>query len=54
VAAGSHLESVPEGGIFDGLLGVYAVLESVRAIDEAGLEPSRPIAVVPFTDGPVT
>lgn len=50
VAAGSHLDSVPEGGIFDGPLGVYAALESVRAIDEAGLEPDRPIAVVSFTE----
>jgi len=50
VAAGSHLDSVPEGGIFDGPLGVYAALESVRAIDGAGLEPDRPIAVVSFTE----
>ncbi|MEF8780171.1 MAG: Zn-dependent hydrolase [Haloferacaceae archaeon] len=50
VVAGSHLDSVPEGGIFDGPLGVYAALEAVRAIQEAGLEPARPIAVVSFTE----
>jgi beta-ureidopropionase / N-carbamoyl-L-amino-acid hydrolase len=50
VASGSHLDSVPEGGIFDGPLGVYAALESVRAMQEVGLFPERPIAVVSFTE----
>ncbi len=49
VAAGSHLDSVPEGGIFDGPLGVYAALESVRAIKHADLTVTRPIEVVCFT-----
>jgi len=50
VATGSHLDSVPEGGIFDGPLGVYAGLESVRAMQDAGLKPTRPIEVVCFTE----
>ncbi|WP_129115637.1 M20 family metallo-hydrolase [Halegenticoccus tardaugens] len=50
VAAGSHLDSVPEGGIFDGPLGVYAALESVRAAQDAGLDPDRPISVVCFSE----
>ncbi len=50
VAAGSHLDSVPEGGIFDGPLGVYAAVESVRAIAEARVVPERPIEVVAFTE----
>jgi N-carbamoyl-L-amino-acid hydrolase len=50
VAAGSHLDSVPEGGIFDGPLGVYAALEAVRAMQDAGLEPTRPVEVVSFTE----
>ncbi|SIR84782.1 N-carbamoyl-L-amino-acid hydrolase [Haladaptatus litoreus] len=50
VAAGSHLDSVPEGGIFDGPLGVYAALEAVRAMQDAEIEPSRPIDVVSFTE----
>lgn len=50
VAAGSHLDSVPEGGIFDGPLGVYAALESVRAMQESGVTPDRPIEVVSFTE----
>jgi N-carbamoyl-L-amino-acid hydrolase len=50
VAAGSHLDSVPEGGIFDGPLGVYAALEAVRAMQDAGLEPERPVTVVSFTE----
>jgi N-carbamoyl-L-amino-acid hydrolase len=50
VASGSHLDSVPEGGIFDGPLGVYAALESVRAMREAGFSPARPVEVVTFTE----
>nr|WP_156709377.1 M20 family metallo-hydrolase [Natronomonas sp. CBA1123] len=50
IAAGSHLDSVPEGGIFDGPLGVYAALEAVRAMQDAGLDPDRPIEVVSFTE----
>lgn len=50
IAAGSHLDSVPRGGIFDGPLGVYAALESVRAIQSADVAPDRPIEVVSFTE----
>jgi hydantoinase/carbamoylase family amidase len=50
VATGSHLDSVPEGGIFDGPLGVYAGLEAVRTLREAGVEPARPVDVVSFTE----
>ena len=50
VVSGSHLDSVPAGGIFDGPLGVYAALESVRAMRDAGVEPERPIGVVSFTE----
>lgn len=50
VATGSHLDSVPEGGIFDGPLGVYAGLEAIRTLQDAGAEPARPIDVVCFTE----
>ncbi len=50
VAAGSHLDSVPDGGIFDGPLGVYAALESVRAMQDADVTPTRPVEVVCFTE----
>lgn len=49
VAVGSHLDSVPNGGIFDGPLGVYAGLEAVRTIQAADVLPARPIDVVCFT-----
>jgi len=50
VALGSHLDSVPRGGIFDGPLGVYAGMEAVRAIREANLSLDRPLEVVSFTE----
>lgn len=50
VATGSHLDSVPKGGIFDGPLGVYAGLESVRAMQDAGIEPDYQVDIVSFTE----
>ena len=45
VMAGSHLDTVPEGGAFDGSLGVCIALECVRAMQDAGIAPSTPIVV---------
>ncbi len=50
VASGSHLDSVPEGGIFDGPLGVYAALEAIRALQDADADLDRPVTVVSFTE----
>jgi allantoate deiminase len=47
---GSHLDTVPSGGRFDGALGVVAALHAVRHLKEEGFEPSRPIWVVAFMD----
>jgi beta-ureidopropionase / N-carbamoyl-L-amino-acid hydrolase len=50
VVAGSHLDSVPDGGAFDGPLGVvsaFAAIDSLRARD---VVPGRPIGVVNMTD----
>jgi N-carbamoyl-L-amino-acid hydrolase len=49
VAVGSHLDSVRNGGIFDGPLGTYAAVETVRAIQDSEETPARPIEVVSFT-----
>ena len=50
VVAGSHLDSVPDGGAFDGPLGVVSALCAVDALRSRGFVPSRPIGVVNFTD----
>ena len=50
VAVGSHLDSVPRGGIFDGPLGTYAALESVRTMQAADVTLDHPIEVVCFTE----
>ena len=47
---GSHLDSVPEGGAFDGPLGVLSAFAAVDAVREQGLQPDRPVAVVNFVD----
>lgn len=46
VIMGSHLDSVPAGGIFDGVLGVAAGLEVVRTLKDSGIEPDYPIEVI--------
>ncbi|GGD61091.1 Zn-dependent hydrolase [Croceicoccus mobilis] len=46
VVIASHLDSVPAGGIFDGVLGVVAGLEVIRTMKDAGIEPSYPIEVI--------
>ncbi|GAA2753182.1 allantoate amidohydrolase [Amnibacterium kyonggiense] len=50
VVTGSHLDSVPGGGRFDGPLGVVSALVAVRRLREAGFRPTRPIAVVVFAE----
>jgi N-carbamoyl-L-amino-acid hydrolase len=50
VVAGSHLDSVPDGGAFDGPLGVVSALAAVDALRNKGFVPSRPIGVVNFAD----
>ncbi len=50
VLVGSHLDTVPRGGRYDGALGVLAALTAVRALRAAGVEPSRPLWVVSFND----
>jgi N-carbamoyl-L-amino-acid hydrolase len=50
VLLGSHLDSQPHGGIYDGALGVVAALEFVRALEDDGVETRRPIEVVDWTD----
>ncbi|MGW5241149.1 allantoate amidohydrolase [Monashia sp. NPDC004114] len=50
VVIGSHLDSVPDGGAFDGPLGVVSALAAVDALREAGVEPDVPLGVVNFVD----
>ncbi|GAA3800597.1 allantoate amidohydrolase [Sphaerisporangium flaviroseum] len=50
VVTGSHLDSVPGGGAFDGPLGVVSAFLAVDELRERGAVPSRPIAVVNFAD----
>lgn len=46
VVAGSHIDSQPTGGLFDGAFGTLAALEAVTAIAETGLQLERSIVVV--------
>jgi N-carbamoyl-L-amino-acid hydrolase len=50
VIAGSHMDSQPAGGRFDGALGVMAALEALGALDDAGIVTERPIDVVAWTN----
>ncbi len=47
---GSHLDSVPDGGAFDGPLGVVSAFAALDAVRASGLAPDRPVALVAFAD----
>ncbi len=50
VAIGSHLDSQPSGGKFDGAYGVMAGLEIVRTLNDAGIRTRAPIEVAAWTN----
>ncbi|MCS0673559.1 M20 family metallo-hydrolase [Cytobacillus firmus] len=50
VAIGSHLDTQPCGGRFDGILGVLTALEVVRTLNENNIETDYPIEIVNFTN----
>lgn len=50
VASGSHLDTQPHGGRFDGVSGVLAALEVVETLNDAGIETDAPLGVVNWTN----
>lgn len=50
IATGSHLDSQPTGGRFDGAFGVLAGMEMLHALDAAGIATNAPIEVINFTN----
>lgn len=49
VVSGSHSDTQPNGGRFDGIFGVLAAFEALEAIDDAGIATRRPIEAVIWT-----
>lgn len=47
--AGSHLDTQPSGGRYDGILGVTAALEMLKVLDENWVETEYPVGVVNWT-----
>ncbi|MFL2934704.1 MAG: Zn-dependent hydrolase [Thalassobaculaceae bacterium] len=50
VYMGSHLDTQPTGGKYDGVLGVLAGLEIIRTLNDQGIKTKHPIVVVNFTN----
>ncbi|RQG96519.1 Zn-dependent hydrolase [Natrarchaeobius chitinivorans] len=50
ILIGSHLDSQPYGGRYDGQLGVIAALETLRTFEEEGIETRHPIELVNWTN----
>ncbi len=50
VCAGSHLDTQPTGGKYDGVLGVLGALEIIRTLNELGIRTRRPIEIINWTN----
>ena len=50
IAIGSHLDTQPTGGKFDGVIGVLAGLEVIRTLNETGTETNAPVEVINWTN----
>ena len=50
VMSGSHMDSQPTGGRFDGMYGVLAAFEALEALEDAGVATKRPIVAVAWTN----
>jgi N-carbamoyl-L-amino-acid hydrolase len=50
VVTGSHLDSVPDGGAYDGPLGVVSAFAALDQLRAAGPEPARPLGIVVFDE----
>jgi N-carbamoyl-L-amino-acid hydrolase len=50
IVMGSHLDTQPKGGRFDGIYGVLSGLEVVRCLNEQGLQSQRPVEIAVWTN----
>jgi len=50
VLSGSHLDTQPQGGRFDGILGVMGALEVLRTLEESRVETERSVMIVNWTN----
>ena len=50
VMSGSHMDSQPTGGRFDGMYGVLAAFEALEALEDAGVKTMRPVVAVAWTN----
>ena len=50
IAIGSHLDTQPTGGKYDGIIGVLSGLEVLRTLEDSGLETTHPIEIIDWTN----
>jgi ureidoglycolate amidohydrolase len=49
IGTGSHIDAIPNAGLYDGCVGVLGGLEAIRVLQQLGYAPRRPIELVIFT-----
>ncbi|MDB6108818.1 MAG: amidase, hydantoinase/carbamoylase family [Pedosphaera sp.] len=49
IATGSHIDAIPNAGRYDGVVGVLGAIEAMRALQQSGFKPERPIELIIFT-----
>jgi N-carbamoyl-L-amino-acid hydrolase len=50
ISMGSHIDEVPNGGDYDGPVGVLGAIEVIRTLQEAGIQTEHPLEVIVFTN----
>ena len=50
IVLGSHIDTIPEGGVYDGCLGVLGAIECIQTLTENNITPNHTIEVVSFSD----
>ncbi len=50
ILLGSHIDSVPHGGNYDGVTGVIAAIEAVQCLKKEGFKPLKPVHIIVFAE----
>ncbi len=50
ILVGSHIDTIPHGGNYDGVTGVVTAIEAIQSLKESGFKPNRPVYIIIFAE----